>query len=260
MIIPTTEPFLFPGKKGAPGVLLTHGFTGTPKEMRWMGEYLNQMHGFTCLGVRLTGHATRPEDMIRSRYTDWIASVEDGYRLLSGCASRIYLAGLSMGGALSLLAASYLPARGVAAMATPYDLPHDWRLKYAQPLSAVQPFMPKTKEPPGAGWFDQAAWKDHISYPQNPVRSIAELKKLLDKMRAALPNVTIPLLLVYSTTDHYLPLGSLDSMNYVYEHIGTTDRQKVVVENSSHVLTRDAARETVFKAVADFIDRIEMLA
>ncbi|MEJ5224047.1 MAG: hypothetical protein WHV44_06280, partial [Anaerolineales bacterium] len=66
MIIPTTEPFFFPGRNNAPGVLLIHGFTGTPKEMRWMGEYLNEKHGFTCLGVRLTGHATRPEDMIRS--------------------------------------------------------------------------------------------------------------------------------------------------------------------------------------------------
>lgn len=259
MIIPTTEPFLFPGKKDAPGVLLTHGFTGTPKEMRWMGEYLNKKHGYTCLGPRLTGHATRPEDMIRSRYTDWMSSLEDGYRLLADCAPRVYLAGLSMGGALSLLAASYLPARGVIAMAAPYNLPHDWRLKYATLLCKARPYMPKTKHPPEAGWFDQQAWKDHIAYPQNPLRSIVELKKLLDEMRAALPKVTIPLLLVYSSNDRYLPLGSLDSMNYIYTHIGATDRQKVVVERSGHVLTRDAARETVFNAAADFIDRIEML-
>jgi carboxylesterase len=126
MIIPTTEPFFFPGRNNAPGILLTHGFTGTPKEMRWMGEYLNQKHGFTCLGVRLTGHATRPEDMIRSRYTDWLASVEDGFHLLAGAAPRVYLAGLSMGGVLSLLAASSLPVHGVIAMATPYNLPEGW--------------------------------------------------------------------------------------------------------------------------------------
>ncbi|MDP1778829.1 MAG: hypothetical protein Q8K73_00995, partial [Anaerolineales bacterium] len=61
--IPTTEPFLLRGNKT--GILLIHGFTGAPKEMRWMGEYLNEQ-GFTCLGIRLNGHATTPEDMRRS--------------------------------------------------------------------------------------------------------------------------------------------------------------------------------------------------
>ena len=79
-LIPTAEPFFFIGDSSKPACLLIHGFTGTPKEMRWMGEYLNQQ-GYTCLAVRLAGHATNPEDMIRSRYTDWIASVEDSYHL-----------------------------------------------------------------------------------------------------------------------------------------------------------------------------------
>src|SRR5690349_25061269 len=130
-IIPSTEPFFFPGNEI--GCLLTHGFTGTPKEMRWMGEYLHKQ-GFTVLGVRLAGHATRPEDMIRTRYNDWLASIEDGFRLLSGTAKRIYLMGLSMGGVLSLTLASYLPVRGIVAMATPYKLPDDWRLRYTKIL------------------------------------------------------------------------------------------------------------------------------
>ena len=62
-----------------------------------MGEYLVGQ-GFSALGVRLSGHATRPEDMIRSRYQDWTASVEDGYNLLDGIADRIFLVGLSIDG------------------------------------------------------------------------------------------------------------------------------------------------------------------
>ena len=101
-IIPTTEPFFFQGDPSKPACLLTHGFTGTPKEMRWMGEYLNAQ-GYTCLGVRLAGHATDPEDMIRSQYTDWMNSVEDGYHLLRGLSDDIIFVGLSMGSVLSLL-------------------------------------------------------------------------------------------------------------------------------------------------------------
>ncbi len=66
-IIPTAEPFFFPGNRT--GVLLVHGFTGAPKEMRWMGEYLHG-RGYTTLGVRLSGHATRPADMQRACWQD----------------------------------------------------------------------------------------------------------------------------------------------------------------------------------------------
>ena len=72
-----------------------------------MGEFLNGQ-GYTCLGVRLAGHATHPEDMIRSTRADWIASVEDGYHALCGLTARIFLIGLSMGGVLSLLLAPRL--------------------------------------------------------------------------------------------------------------------------------------------------------
>lgn len=251
-IIPTTEPFFLPGSSPI-GVLLVHGFTGTPKEMRWMGEWLNREHGFSCLGIRLAGHATRPEDMIRSNYTDWLLSVEEGYHLLSGAAERIVLAGLSMGGVLSLTMAARLPAAGVIGMATPYGLPPDWRLNYTEWLSKFQPYLPKSNDPPGSGWFDQQAWQEHISYPQNPLRSIGELKKLLAEMRAALPNVNVPALLIYSTDDIYLPLGSENSMNYIYNHLGSARKEKLLLAGSGHVLTRDAQRQTVFRAAAEFI-------
>ena len=59
LIMPTAEPFFFPG--GPTGCLLVHGFTGTPKEMRWLGEHLVSQ-GYAALGVRLAAHATRIED------------------------------------------------------------------------------------------------------------------------------------------------------------------------------------------------------
>src|SRR5687767_6204254 len=130
-IIPTAEPFFLLGDPLKPACLLIHGFTGAPKEMRSMGEYLHQQ-GFTCLGVRLAGHATHPEDMIRSRYTDWMASVEDGYHLLRGVTDKVFLVGLSMGGVLSLVLSTRLHVMGVIAMSTPSRLPTDypiWLLK-----------------------------------------------------------------------------------------------------------------------------------
>ncbi len=260
-IIPTAEPFLLPGNKT--GCLLIHGFTGTPKEMRWMGEYLNREHGFTCLGVRLAGHATRPKDMIRSRWTDWTASVEDGYHLLRGMSDRIYLIGLSMGGALSLLMSTRLDARpegadrrikGVVVMSTPYEMPEEhpaWQMRL---YSYFKAYAPKSKEEPGSSWFDKAAYADHISYPLNPVRSAVELKTLLGKMRAVLPKVRVPVLMIHSKDDHYvLP----ENLERIYADLGASDKTKLYITGSGHVVSRDAARESIFKVAAEFILRIE---
>jgi carboxylesterase len=254
-IIPTTEPFLLAGDSSKPACLLIHGFTGTPKEMRWMGEYLHKQ-GYTCLGIRLAGHATNPEDMIRSRWTDWTASVEDGYNLLCGLTDQIFLVGLSMGGMLSLLMSTRLRVNGVIAMSTPSRLPTDYPIWFMQFLSRFIKFRPKTREAPGSSWFDKSAYQEHIAYPQNPVRSAAELKKLTLKMLAALPEVKVPVLLMHSRDENYvLP----DNMETIFSGlVNAPDKTKLYITGSNHVLPRDASREQVFQSAVEFIQRVSM--
>jgi carboxylesterase len=253
-IIPTAEPFFFFGDSTKPACLLVHGFTGAPKEMRWMGEYLNQQ-GYTCLGVRLAGHATRPEDMVRSRFTDWIASVEDGYHLLRCVTDKVFLVGLSMGGILSLLISTQLEVMGVIAMSTPSRLPTDYPIWFLKLVSLVMRYRPKTREAPGSGWFDPSAYADHISYAKNPVRSSAELKKLIVEMHAALPKVNVPVLLMHSKDDTYVLSRDMD---HIYAGlVNAQDKTKLYITGSGHVLPRDAARQQVFQSVLEFIQRIE---
>jgi carboxylesterase len=252
-IISTAEPFLFLGDRSRPACLLIHGFTGTPKEMRWMGEHLNQ-HGYTCLAIRLAGHATNPEDMIHSNWTDWTASVEDGYALLRGLSDNIFCIGLSMGGVLSLLMSTRLPVKGVVAMSALYKLPDDPRLRHIDWIARMIPFMPKSNEEPGSSWFDKEAWQDHISYPQNPVRSIGQLNRLLAEMRAALPEVRVPVLLIHSRDDTYVLPENLELLDGAL--VKASDKTKLYITGSGHVVTRDAAREQVFRSTAEFIQRV----
>jgi carboxylesterase len=253
-LIPTAEPFFFLGDRSKPACLLIHGFTGTPKEMRWMGEYLNQK-GCTCLGVRLAGHATIPEDMIASRWTDWTASVEDAYFLLKDLTDSIFIIGLSMGGILALLMSTRLNVNGVVAMSTPYKLPDDPRLRHIEWISKIVAYMPKSDEVPGSSWFDKEAWKEHVSYPENPVRSIGELNKLLGEMRAALPQVNVPVMLIHSSDDKYV---APENMEMIYADLANaSEKTKLYITGSSHVVTRDAARRQVFEAAAEFIQRVE---
>jgi carboxylesterase len=246
MIIPTAEPFFFPGD--GIGCLLIHGFTGAPKEMRWMGEYLGNL-GYTVLGIRLAGHATQPQDMLRTRWQDWVTSVEDGYSLLNGCVDQVFVIGLSMGGILSLLFASQHPVSGVVVMSTPYDLPDDPRLPFIRIISL---FIPWIKQ--GApDWHNPEAARDHVCYPYFPIRAVIQLRDLLGEMRSALPLVQVPVLLIHSRQDKgVVPLNA----EQILSALGSQDKQIYWVENSGHVIPREPDRDLAFKTTHEFIQRV----
>lgn len=229
-----------------------------------MGEYLAHF-GYTILGVRLAGHATRPEDMLRTRWPDWLASVEEGYRLLesylrtkphngNNATPRIFAMGLSMGGVLSLILASHAyqsayPLAGVVGISTPYALRPDWRMQYLELLHFFKPNVDK-----GApDWHNPQAALDHVDYPTYPTRAVAELRDLLEVLRSVLPSVKAPTLLVHSRDDRgVLP----ENMAQIYEHLGSQQKEMFWVENSGHVVVREPPREIVFERVINFIEAV----
>ena len=139
-------------------------------------------------------------------------------------------------------------------MSTPYKLRDDPRLPYAGLISKFIPYMPKSKEAPGSGWFDKEAWKDHVAYPQNPVRSVGELNKLLGAMRVALPKVNVPVLLIHSKDDRYVLPENMEMLDAGL--VNASDKTKMYVTRSGHVITRDAARQQVFAFAVEFIQRV----
>jgi carboxylesterase len=213
-----------------------------------MGDYLSKK-GFTVLGIRLAGHATSPEDMRRSSWRDWVTSVEDGITLLRGATRKVYTIGLSMGGALSLIAASRYPIDGAVAISTPYDMPPDWRLAFIKPLSIIIRNVPKGQP----DWQNPEAAVDHAEYPYYPSGSILQLKALLAEMRSGLAGIKIPVLLVHSKMDKSIDPSNLDR---IFSNIGTTDKTRLLVDKSGHVIVREPNREFVFKATVDFIRRV----
>ena len=166
---------------------------------------------------------------------------------------QVFLLGLSMGGMLSLTAAARLDVKGVVAMSTPYDLPSLpmplWAVRF---LSRFKPYLPKGKVP-GSGWFDQAAYAQHVAYPMNPVRSALELKLLAGQMQSALPLIKVPVLLIHSRNDDYV---IKDSMERIYALLGTSDKRMLWVEGGGHVITEEPTRAQVFPAAAEFVQRV----
>ena len=214
-----------------------------------MGEYLNRQ-GFSALGLRVAGHATHPTDLARTRLADWLACVEDGYHLLRGLTETVFLIGLSMGGNLSLVMATRLEVAGVVAMSTPYPRQRELMLRFATPLSLICRSLPKAKGKRGSGGWYGEAWKDHIAYPDYPLRSVFEMSKLLALMGKALPRVKAPVLLIQSLEDHPF---IRESMPKIHARLGSEYKQMLWIEGSGHTITEEPQREAVFKAAADFI-------
>jgi carboxylesterase len=245
-IIPQAEPFYFHGDDTA--CLLIHGFTGTPMEMRPLGEYLSKQ-GYSVLGIRLAGHATQISDMMRMRWWDWLASVEDGINLLTNNNSQIVTIGLSMGGILSLIAASRYTVIGSVSLSAPYSLGKDWRLKL---LPLLKWFLPEVRKSYAKNNGESTI--DHIDYHSYPTQSIMELMALQEEMRRCLPKIKVPVLLMHSKLDKTAPPTSMPT---IFNQLTIKDKEMHWVENSGHVITLGTDQEIVFRRVHDFIKKLK---
>ncbi len=248
-IIPGSEPFFYP--VGPTGCLLLHGFTSTPEEMRWLGQDLAG-RGYTVLGVRLAGHGTHPRDLGRTRFRDWLISVEEGLALLRGVADRVFVVGQSMGGLLALLAAASYRLDGAVAMSTPFSRVPERPSPLLRLLSWLQPMVRKEniEFDPELGSRRE---KDYPAYAVYPSRIHPEVATLQREVAAALPRIRVPVLLLQSRGDDMIPP---DSMEQIYEALGTAAKEKVWLEGLDHGMVCDPGRRAVFDAVAGFLARV----
>ncbi|HEC35537.1 MAG TPA: alpha/beta fold hydrolase [Anaerolineae bacterium] len=238
------SPFFLEG--GPVGVLLIHGFTGSPPEMRLIGDYLHQQ-GLTVSGPLLPGHGTTVEEMNRCRWSDWSGHVEQALADLQVCCETVFVGGLSMGSLLALYLAAHHAGLGGAILYSPAVLVAD-RLIYLTPLLKYV-----VRKKPKSGDSDLTDPKADLrlwSYEENPVFAAHELLKLLLRIRRLLPRVTCPLLIIHSTLDQAIhPNSALTT----YERVGSLDKELVTLHNSGHCITVDSEWETVAEKTYCFI-------
>ena len=246
LTVPSAEPFLHIGDRL--GCLLVHGFTGTPYEMRPLGDYL-AAEGHTVLSLRLAGHATDVADLSRVHWRDWVASIEDGLNLLKGVTDQQIVIGLSLGGVLTLVAGAHAPVSAIVTLSALYKLPDDWRVTFLPVIKVLMPYAanldPQTVE--------ELKTEAHPGYERVSTRAAGEVKELLEVCRAGLPSIHIPALLLQARYDaQILP----ESMDLIYEHLGTPDKQRVWIENGGHVIPLGPDRQVAFSAIGQFIRQV----
>jgi len=244
------EPFFYRGS--STGCLLVHGFTGAPNEMRGLGKHLAAC-GYSVLGVRLFGHGTRIEDLLRAREQDWIASVEDGFAMLQSVCSRVVVIGLSMGAVLALHAGATLPVAGVIAMSAPYQTPNS----LVTPLRPIIPLLStiwRYARKTGSDLNDETARRHHVDYQAHPLRAVAELEDLVSSTRERLSSIKSPVLLVQSEGDTTVPV---EHTRRLQAEIGEGQARILWLRESGHVVTCDMEKDHVFQAAANFIGQLQ---
>ncbi|SHL85654.1 alpha/beta hydrolase [Actinacidiphila paucisporea] len=244
-LMPGAEPYRHDG--GEIGVLLCHGFTGSPQSMRPWGEYLAE-RGLTVSVPLLPGHGTRWQDMQVTGWQDWYAEVDRALGELAGRCSQVFVGGLSMGGTLALrLAARHGAEISGLVLVNPSVKADSPKLKAVAALSKV---VPSVKGIASDIAMDGGA---EIGYDRTPLRAVHSLTRLWQLVRSALPQVTQPLLLLHSRVDHVVhPSNSA----VVLASVSSTDVTEKVLERSFHVATLDHDAERIFAESYAFIERL----
>lgn len=233
-ILPGAEPFLLPG--GDRGLLLIHGFTGSPAEMRPAGEFFRR-RGYTVLAPRLAGHGTSPADLARTGWPQWHADAVSGYHLLKGLCPVIDVVGLSMGGLLALKLAAEQPVGKIALINTPIYV-HDRRLPFLPVFRLFRSYEDKR---------GQAS--TNVSYRVIPLKSLASLVALIKQVEGLLPDIARPALVIQAVND---PTVRPDSADHIYRRLGGEAKRLVWLERSGHVATLDSEHQQVFQYIDEF--------
>jgi len=253
-ILPGAEPYFHRGS--TTGCLCLHGFMASPAEVRWLGVHLAQQ-GMTTYVPRLAGHGTHYTDMARMRWQDWYNSALDGYHILHQQCEHVFVAGLSMGGMLTLLLGASVPVDGLAVLASPVVF-HSRQMAYARWLKYLSPY---TKQPDRGNLPDlireeQARRGEpvlgRVRYDDWSTHAVGELYALSLAVRPQLPQVNAPLLLVYSEADKTV---RIENQATIASSVGSRVVEQHTLHTSDHILTQHIERETVFALVADFITR-----
>jgi len=256
---------------GRSGVLLIHGLTGTPTEMRFVGNGLHRA-GFTVTGMQLAGHCGDTADLLRTGWRDWYASVVDAADRLHAQVDRLFVAGLSMGAVLALKLAIDRPqdVAGLGLYGTTFF--HDgWatpalgRLAFLLPLATRLGFGRErvSEEHPPYGIKDERIRHRIVDAMQSgdsqaaglagfPWPSLAEFQRLSLHVRHRIRRVRAPCVIVHSDDDD---VASLRNVRIVERGV-RAPVETMLLDDSYHMVTIDRQRGALIERSVSFFNGV----
>ena len=227
---------------GDVGVLFCHGFTGSPNSvLEW--AKVTATAGYRVSLPRLPGHGTSWQELNTTGWRDWYACVEREFVQLRDECRKVFVTGLSMGGALALrLAEKNTDDVAGLVLVNPavQGYPNTWLAPVVQWIIPSVASIGSDIAMPGVG---------EQSYPRTPVKATASMMSMWTDVRACLDLVTCPLLLFRSATDHVVPAASSRT---ILGHISSDEATEHVLTRSYHVATMDYDKQTIFDESLNF--------
>jgi carboxylesterase len=242
------EPFSAAG--GPVGVLVLHGFTGSPQSMRPLAKAFAAA-GFTVELPLLPGHGTSVQDMIPTGWADWTAAADEAYAGLAGRCDHVFAAGLSMGGSLAIWLGERHP--GIAGLVLVNPLVAPAAQSFRDMLSAmidqglsVTPAIASDIAMPGS---------PESGYGATPIAPMLSMFGGVETLAAGLAGLRCPVLLLSSRNDHVVPSESGDLL--AAGAGGSVER--VWLERSFHVATLDYDAAEIEARAVEFVTKLGAL-
>ncbi|MBN2092944.1 alpha/beta fold hydrolase [candidate division KSB1 bacterium] len=235
--------YFFPN--GPVGCLLIHGFTGTPDELHELGLFLTQQELTVSIPL-LPGHGTTPEELAGVKWSTWVDWIRDEYSSLQEKCQEVFIGGQSMGGALALHLGSHSRPAGIITFAAPVKFHHPLLTFY--PL--VKYFYHHYPKKYGNDIRDPEMKQKLQSYQVYPLLAVLEFQKLLKHTYDDLPEINAPILAFHSRQDHTIDLKNID---IILNRIGSKIKEKIILEESYHLITADVERDFVKNSTLAFI-------
>jgi carboxylesterase len=237
--------------KGASSAfLLVHGFCAAPNELASLGEYLESL-GSASFAVQLAGHGTTPNDLKRSTWQDWYHTAVGGLDVVrSWNPRRLFVAGFSMGGALSVLLASEekdidglvliapaLKIDGLLPKLVPF-LKHIIKYREIDIVKAQEPYEIK-----------------RTKYSREPLSAYDQLFKLQKRALQSLARVVVPTIVIQGTKDRTI---SPKNGELAYNGISASKKELYMIEDAEHVIPCHWTRNKAYPFIKQFIERVAL--
>ena len=243
VILKGAEPIFIQGN--SVGILLLHGFTASPYEMKALGNYLHQNAEFTISIPLLAGHGKDTEILNSVHWNEWINSAVIAYEKLKLHSSKIFVIGMSMGGSIALNFASQFKIDGLICMGTPTYI-----TKLSCFARVLYPLKKSLKKKGGADIADLDQKKKIVSLQTIPLHALLEFRKLLKDLQHRIPKVTCPTYLMHSKNDHTI---EHENMEIISNSVSSSNIKTKTFEKSYHILPLDLERDIVYSESLNFI-------
>lgn len=267
--------FYLKGSNGK-GVLLIHGITGTPSEMRYLGTALNKA-GYTVFCNALPRHCDTLGELKKVTWQEILRACEEDFKALKKECKQVFTGGISMGALAAIHLARAFPSdvSGIIALAPTLfydgwalhkgkfllnlawhipslrkkiDIKEGWPygIKDEQLRSNFQRFYKNSK----AQEFDNKVLL--FGSPFFPLACLYQHHILIKVVKKEIPSVKAPILIIHAREDD---MTSLKNARYVFKRIASPDKSLIILENSYHMVTIDKEKEKVAEDTIKFLDK-----